>query len=195
MKLPSQESLRHCPLNPEPSLFSAPPVLRHGVCTVAARKVWCIMGKVIHWLRKYLNKQAVRWSIVVAIGADKSPTVCVAAAYQAATDALKKNKKNKKNCQLNLYFISLCFFCTSLPVFSSAWGATDATSRKICFKAKWQYLFYRAVASQFVCFFFSWVATTFEIKNNFCSNRSLRDACKGWSLTTIISVWWKLISL
>ena len=54
------------------------------------------MGKVIHWLRKYLNKQAVRWSIVVAIGADKSPTVCVAAAYQAATDALKKKKTKKK---------------------------------------------------------------------------------------------------
>lgn len=50
-------------------------------------------------------------------------------------------KKKKKNCQLNFYFLSLCFFCTSLPVFSSAWGATDATSRKICFKAKWQYLF------------------------------------------------------
>lgn len=59
--------------------------------------------------------------------------------YQAATDPLKK--KTPKNCQLNFYFLSLCFFCTSLPVFSSAWGATDATSRKICFKAKWQYLF------------------------------------------------------
>lgn len=32
------------------SLFS-PSVLRHDACTVAARKVWCIVGKVIHWLK------------------------------------------------------------------------------------------------------------------------------------------------
>ena len=68
------------------------------------------MGKVIHWLRKYLNKQAVRWSIVVAIGADKSPTVCVAAAYQAATDALKKKKTKKKKLSAKLVFHLLVFF-------------------------------------------------------------------------------------
>lgn len=32
------------------SLFS-PSVLWHDACTVAARKVWCIVGKVIHWLK------------------------------------------------------------------------------------------------------------------------------------------------
>lgn len=118
------------------SLFS-PSVLRHDACTVAARKVWCIVGKVIHWLREYLSIQAVRWSIVVAVGADKRPTVCVAGVQRRPWSFEKKIK----NCQLNSYFLSLCFFCTSLPVFSSARGATDATSRKICFKAKWQYLF------------------------------------------------------
>lgn len=119
------------------SLFS-PSVLWHDACTVAARKVWCIVGKVIHWLREYLSIQAVRWSIVVAVGADKRPSVCVAGVQRRPWSF---EKKKKKNCQLNFYFLSLCFFCTSLPVFSSAWGATDATSRKICFKAKWQYLF------------------------------------------------------
>lgn len=74
------------------SLFS-PSVLRHDACTVAARKVWCIVGKVIHWLREYLSIQAVRWSIVVAVGADKRPTVCVAGVQRRPWSFEKKKKK------------------------------------------------------------------------------------------------------
>lgn len=126
------------------SLFS-PSVLRHDACTVAARKVWCIVGKVIHWLKGISEYTGSKMKHCCRCWCrQKTHRLCswsseTAVIYQAATDPLKK--KTPKNCQLNFYFLSLCFFCTSLPVFSSARGATDATSRKICFKAKWQYLF------------------------------------------------------
>lgn len=119
------------------SLFS-PSVLRHDACTVAARKVWCIVGKVIHWLKGISEYTGGKMKHCCRCWCrQKTLRLC---SWSSET-AVILWKKKKKNCQLNFYFLSLCFFCTSLPVFSSAWGATDATSRKICFKAKWQYLF------------------------------------------------------
>lgn len=119
------------------SLFS-PSVLRHDACTVAARKVWCIVGKVIHWLKGISEYTGSKMKHCCRCWCrQKTLRLC---SWSSET-AVILWKKKKKNCQLNFYFLSLCFFCTSLPVFSSAWGATDATSRKICFKAKWQYLF------------------------------------------------------
>lgn len=123
--------------SPTVSLFS-PSVLWHDACTVAARKVWCIVGKVIHWLKGISEYTGGKMKHCCRCWCrQKTLRLC---SWSSET-AVILWKKKKKNCQLNFYFLSLCFFCTSLPVFSSAWGATDATSRKICFKAKWQYLF------------------------------------------------------
>lgn len=167
----------HRPLNPKLS-----PILIHGVSKEATRKVWRVTRKVFHWQK--------HWNF--------SPdfTVWIQIFSQSWYHRQQLILWWKKSCRLTFCFLSLCSsvllcqFCY-LFLLRQSWCNSK---ENFAFRQQAIFIFKNRRWSRTVCAFVGGynlpIKITFTPKKN---NNPSVCVCKDWSLSSIISVWWKLI--
>lgn len=102
------------------SLFS-PSVLWHDACTVAARKVWCIVGKVIHWLKGISEYTGGKMKHCCRCWCRQKTHRLCSWSSEMAVILWKKNKKLSAKLLFPLFVFFLHFFASFLFCLRRDW--------------------------------------------------------------------------